>query len=431
MKKDKNKINLLKLFQEKDKFLEGRIKKGIEKNRKGLATITIVDMDNNPIKKADIEVKQISHDFQFGCNLFMLGCHEMEEDSNNYKEAFKNLFNLGIAPFYWSDLEPEPNRPRFSSDSEYIYRRPAPDTILDYCDNNNIDVKGHPLLWHNYFPEWLPSDKEKVKSYIVKRFKEIAEKYQDRIYTWDVVNETLTHHNRPDVILPENYVEWCFEEAEKYFPYNKLMLNEVTQPWWNFNNEYSPYYMLIENQLLKGSRIDGIGLQYHLFMNKKGIYNRRDSVLNPEHLFKMLDRYSDFNLPIHISEITVPTFGDDEKAEQEQAEIVKNLYRIWFSQSQVEAIVWWNLYDGSALNHEDKWGGGLLRKDFSPKPSYKILKDLINNRWKTELNYEKENNIKFKGFYGNYKIKVKHKGKEVEKEFHLSETSPNKFDIKI
>ena len=261
-------FNFTKNFDEMNSYLKERIDRGIEENRKGQATLKFIDKEGNPLENNKVDIKQTRHDFQFGCNIFMLDGFETDRETEMYKDLFKNIFNLAIAPFYWGTLEPEPGKLRFNKDSEYIFRRPAPDLVVEYCEKNNIDIKGHCLLWQMIYPDWLPDDKEKVKPYIVKRFREIAERYKDKINAWDVVNEPLARYHHPEVIFPEDYLFWCYKEADKYFPYNKLMLNEVTKSWFDYNYENTHFYLILENLLLRGARIDGIGLQYHLFGGK-------------------------------------------------------------------------------------------------------------------------------------------------------------------
>lgn len=63
----------------------------------------------------------------------MLDEFETEEKNRAYREVFKDTFNLATVPFYWSDLEPERGKPRYTADSPKIYRRPATDLCVDYC----------------------------------------------------------------------------------------------------------------------------------------------------------------------------------------------------------------------------------------------------------------------------------------------------------
>ena len=50
---------------------EARINEGIERNRKGYFKVTVTDGEGKPVE-ATVKVKQKSHEFRFGCNMFML-----------------------------------------------------------------------------------------------------------------------------------------------------------------------------------------------------------------------------------------------------------------------------------------------------------------------------------------------------------------------
>ena len=113
---------------------------GIENARKGFATVRVVDADGKPVPGAKISVRQKTHDFGYGANIFMLDEFECEEKNRIYREKFAELFNLATVPFYWSDLEPEEGKPRFAKDSPKIYRRPAPDLCVEYCKEKGIEA---------------------------------------------------------------------------------------------------------------------------------------------------------------------------------------------------------------------------------------------------------------------------------------------------
>ena len=122
---DREKV-LKSYIENKDK-LDKRNKEGIEKYRKGGFKL-------NFTKDAkEIHIRQTKHKFLFGCTAFMLGSFEAHEKEDKFKDLFSNLFNQAVVPFYWSDLEPEEGKVRFSKDSENIYRRPAPDIVIDFC----------------------------------------------------------------------------------------------------------------------------------------------------------------------------------------------------------------------------------------------------------------------------------------------------------
>ena len=103
--------------------VQAKIDCDIEKYRKGDALIEIINKNGNPVAGVTVGIKQITHDFLFGCNLFVLGQLKTPELNSRYERAFANLFNFATVPFYWGGLEPQQGHPRFEEGSEPIWRR--------------------------------------------------------------------------------------------------------------------------------------------------------------------------------------------------------------------------------------------------------------------------------------------------------------------
>ncbi len=415
--------------------VEDRVRQGIQTHRMGFGTIKVVDGDGNPVEDAEIKIEQTRHEFWFGCNTFMLKGYDSDELNHLYEDRFRALFNLTVVPFYWSDLEPEDGKVRFAADSPFIFRRPPPDLVLDWAEANGITTKGHTLIWDRFYPEWLPKNRKELADRIRRRFREIAERYSDRIKIWDVVNESLQRDN--DVLMPRDYVFWAFQQAAEFFPTtNQLILNEATPYSWgslrsgrpcpHFVWDESPFYLLNQNLLLRNAQLGGIGLQFHMFQPKEDVAARSDLHLNPTHLFNVMDQYARLGLPLQISEITIPAYQDLPNGEELQAEITRALYRVWFSHPSVEAIVWWNLPDGQAHRDEGHYRPGLVREDMSPKPVYEAMDSLINDEWRTRLTLNGSMTA-FKGFYGDYTATCN--GQTTA--FKLSKDSPNEVTVVV
>lgn len=183
-------------------------------------------------------------------------------------------------------------------------------------------------------------------------------------------------------------------------------------------------------------------MQYHLFYEENNLVAMAEQYLNPRWLFSVLDRFEDFHKPIHISEVTVPAYaGKDISAEKHkeylelQAEITRWLFRIWFSHKNVEAIIWWNLVDGTAAygdigtyDGENHWGGGLLDNNMKPKPVYHVINDLINHEWHTDIVVDCVNGeVNFNAFYGEYEISVEYGGRKTEFDLSLTPCSAKEF----
>ena len=232
--------------------------------------------------------------------------------------------------------------------------------------------------------------------------------------------------------------------AKKYFPHNHLIINDHTDfgclraPDSDFFGTRSPYYMQIERILEDSeSKLDSIGFQYHCFIAKEMEERIAKTRYNPEHLFDVLDTYARLGLKLQMTEMTVSALGDSQEDEWVQAEIAHNLYRIFFSHPAMEAIIYWNLVDGYAYgklgdmtNDENRFRGGFLNFDLSPKPVFGVLKDLIKSEWHTKgTTFAKEGEAEFKGFFGEYEISVRHNGSKTSHTVSLQENAENQFTI--
>lgn len=408
---DREKV--LKSYIENKDFLEKRNLAGIERYRKGNFTLKF---SANGKKK--ITVKQKKHMFLFGCNAFMLGSFEDKKKEPIYKEKFAKIFNQAVVPFYWDALEPEEGRLRFHKDSENIYRRPAPDFVLEFCKEYNIEPKGHCLLWNCLLPQWLKTyNPEERKGIVERRFKQISEKYADKIASWDVINESATNYNSGRKRLFEGYDEYALELGGKYFQNNRKIINETNGAIWEnfvYQGKYMGFNMQLREFVSKGLPIDEIGLQYHIFTTTEEMerWDVRETYLNAKSMIEILDIFNGYGYPMHISEITIPGSGQKEENEEVQAYLVEMLYKTWFATENMKSIVWWNLVDGYAAyaplgsnEGENRCGGGLMRFDMSEKPAYKALDRLINKEWNTSFETVMEGNeLAFRGFYGEYEV---------------------------
>lgn len=446
---DRKKI--LELFDQQKEYTDKRISEGIEKYRKGDAEIVVTDKSGNPIPNVAIKVKQKSHEFRFGANLFMLDELETDEKNAKYKKSFADVFNMATLPFYWDTLEPERGKPRYTKDSPKVYRRPAPDLCIEFCEKHGIEPREHALAYNMFFPKWLyGASIDEEKRELERRYAEISERYAHKIPTIEVTNE-MEYKAMTKFYDAPDYVEWCFKTAEKYFPNNQLVINEHTfLAWGDACRSTDKYYAYTEANMLKGARIDAIGMQYHLFNRREDEYEKTRFTLNPENLYRHMDLYSNFGKPLQITEVTVPAYSWEPEDEEIQAEVIEKLYSIWFSHQNVEQIIYWNLVDGYAYLRdpdlekikasqgdmslgENYYYGGLLRFDLSPKPAYHTIKNLIQNVWHTEENLVAGENgtCSFKGFYGKYELELNVNGKPIKKTVSLSSKSDNKIRVML
>ena len=426
-----NNRELISHFDKLSEFCEPMIDRGIEENRKGLFCIKVTDKDGKPLPGVKVEAKLSRHEFKFGCAIFLLDQFPDERRNELYRKEFAKLFNYAVMPLYWDTLEPEKGNPRFSVDSENIYRRPALDLIKNYCNENHIGIKGHCLMYNSFNPKWIPRDFRSLKMAIEKRSAEIAERYGEDIIDLDVINEMYTVYRNAHgefgmrdlhVCDEEGHEKWCFDIAKKYFPYSRLFWNEGCYETFGdpqYTGDKSVYYLMLKRWIAAGAPIEGIGMQFHAFDDTE---KQQKAIYNPYRTMDILKKYSEFGLPLHLSEVSIPSWSNDAEDEEVQADLVKRMYRLWFSTENVESIVWWNMVDGTAYGDENRFHAGLLRNDMSHKKAFDVLDDLINNEWRTDVNLitDEEGRAYFRGFFGDYTVKI---GKTAEeRQFHKENT---------
>jgi endo-1,4-beta-xylanase len=456
--------------------VQEQIDSDIEKYRKADAILQIEDLPAG----SEVKVEQISHDFIFGAHIFNYNQLGTPERNRKYKEIYGTLFNSATIAFYWKPFEMQPNRPRFVGEywdteeywnqakepkQEPHWRRPATDPVVEFCEKKGIRLHGHTITWGTrkwQHPEWLfeefcPED-EKVKinslsreelyeltpsqieemapvytremnRLMHKRIVELANYYEDRIHSWDVVNESATDFGLGRMIpgdkicrshyglMPGDYTFESFKTAGRVFPGNVLLnIND-------YKND-NDYLNQVKDLRSRGAKIDIMGSQMHLFNPQQCLdIAEGKPIESPEIVWNKMETLSKADLPIHLSEITITSPGDDERGREIQAVITRNLYRLWFSIEKMMGITWWNVVDGCGAPGEPTISG-LFTRNMEPKPSFYAMNELINEEWKTNLvvKVKEEGEATFRGFKGEYIVSWKDKnGKLQQSKFYLKE----------
>jgi endo-1,4-beta-xylanase len=178
------------------------------------------------------------------------------------------------------------------------------------------------------------------------------------------------------------------------------------------------YIMQIENLLANGVPIDGIGCQAHFVTSDKNDSTGM-AVTTSGRVQKTLDKLAKFNLPIKITECLVSADTEEGKAEE-----LQRFFRICFAHPSVEAIVMWGFWEvGHWVPESAMW-----KKDWTPTKQALAYRDLVFNKWWTEVSGKADNKgiYKTRAFYGEYsitsggetkKVTLSKKGKSIEVSF--------------
>jgi endo-1,4-beta-xylanase len=83
----------------------------------------------------------------------------------------------------------------------WIVTRPSLDTFdftgTDYfakfAATNKLLLRGHPLIWHEALPKWLPAtlNSNNAEQILTKHIKTIVRRYTGKMHSWDVINEAI------------------------------------------------------------------------------------------------------------------------------------------------------------------------------------------------------------------------------------------------
>ena len=425
-----------------------KAKENIEKYRKGDCLIKLMDKNGMPLKNIEVRINQTSQDFLFGNLVFELA-HFGNADTTGiykFKENFKALFNYAILPFYWASYESHEGKPKWQNIQ----------AALDWCLQNGITCKGHNIGWTHISgtPSWFLSlPKDEAWNLYRARIYNLVGGFKKNINIWDVVNEPINTVPM-DLVINNNttntderigegqrydvsgislsqtlpWVEKSFNWAHEANPHGTFILNEfnlISKPETRLK-----FYKFLEMLKKDHVPIGGIGIQAH---------EPREMWYSPVEFNKTLNQLSKLNLPIHITEFIPQSSGKDitggwrtgKWTEEAQADYAEQFYTLAFGNPTVVSINWWGLSDRNIWLQ----GGGLLDKNYNPKPVYDRLKSLIKGTWMTKNLRLKTNNagiIQFRGYYGQYKLMViKSDGTQKIYNIHLAKkgTATWKFEI--
>ncbi len=268
-------------------------------------------------------------------------------------------------------------------------------SVLRFCEDNNIPVRGHVLLWHSQTPDWFfrenfSSDgayaskelmNQRIDKYIASVFAAFESEFPDlNVYCWDVVNECYMEDGslRAGGTNPANgdsawtmiygdntYIEQAFTSARKYAPAGcKLFYNDY--------NEYiagkrDAIYNMVADLKAKGL-IDGVGMQSHLDVGYPDANLYRQAI----------QKYSQLGLEIQVTELDITQY-DNTADLSAQTQAYKDIMQVIVEEKQnganITAVVFWGITDGTSWRKD---GFPLLfGADYSPKDAFYAVQNIL------------------------------------------------------
>ena len=363
----------------------------VERYRKSDAVFRVVDGKGTPVPGAAVHVEQLRHAFLFGCNAFSVLGYQDAKMEETYEREFAALLNYATLGFYWGAYEPEPGR----TIASHLERQ------AHWCEQNGIAVKGHPLVWHEVYPSWGPSEAADARAKLRARVTEIVSGFAGLIDRWDVVNEATVSAG-----FDNGVGQWAKCDGAALLVGEALGWARAANPKacliYNDYNLGPDFEKLVDDLIQARRPVDAIGIQSHMHREEWPIAR----------VWEVCESYARFGKPLHFTETTVLSgrqgwqlpqpWPSTSEGEARQADYVEKFYTVLFSHPAVEAITWWDFADGG-------WQGapaGLVRADLSPKPVYQRLLELIRGKWWTraDLRTDADGEAGFRAFDGLYRV---------------------------
>lgn len=418
------------------------IKNKVPAHRLAKCILRVTDQEGRPLADTALSLKQVNHEFLFGCGAFDVVPYATEmsderlpftnaplENREFLKERVEkwlDLYNYGTLPFYWGNFEPEEGKPETASRMN----------AAKFLQERGVKTKGHPLCWHTQCAKWLMEydNKTILKKQLDRITREVTQ-FKGVIDMWDVINEAVImpvfdkYDNAVTRICKElgrtGLIKEVFAAAKEANPNGIFLIND-------FNLSIS-YEILIDGCLNAGVPISAIGIQTH----------QHQGYMGAEKLYEILERYEHFGLPLHFTENTLisgeimPSYITDlndwqvdewpstPEGEERQMQEWEEMYRILFAHPQVEAVTGWDFADGAWLGAPS----GVIRRDNSVKPVYNRLKEMIKGEWWTDCEIRTDANgcVEIEGVRGDYEVRFGEKRAALK----LAKDTPGEIVVRI
>jgi GH35 family endo-1,4-beta-xylanase len=355
-------------------------------------------------KGADVKIEQKRHEFLFGT---AITSHLATKDENPMSPKDREMFikilteNFNYAvhenALKWYACEKKQNVVDYS----------VADEIWQICHDHNIPMRGHCIFWEKekLVQDWIKKlNNDELRAAIGRRAIGVTSHFKGRISEFDLNNEMIQgefyiHRLGFGIINEMAYM------AKYGNPDVTLFVNDygiLVEGGYNADT----YITQIKNLLANGIPIGGIGCQGHFITSHKNDSSGM-AATTPEHVQKTLDELAKFNLPIKITECLFTADTEEGKAEE-----LQTFFPIFFAHPKIEAILMWGFWEeGHWMPHTAMW-----KKDWTPTPQAEAYRDLVFNKWWTNVSGKANSSgiFKTRAFYGDYIIETNGETKKVK-----------------
>ena len=312
-----------------------------------------------------------------------------QKENELIKREFSSLTAENVMK--WEEIHPKKDRYNFKT----------PDLLVSLSQDNNQDLIGHTLVWHNQIPQWVTREGDGSLLDINTLFRNITDhitavagRYKGKIRGWDVVNEAILddgsyRENDFYNISGEEYIFKSFEIANRIDPEAELYYNDFSM----YKTEKCNAAVLLANKIReRGLRIDGIGLQAHWGLDYPSIDEIEKSILTiHEAGYRVHFTELDIDVLPNLWEIEGADLSDNFKSNDQLnpyksslpdsiSNLLSNRYSEIFKlfskhSDKIDRVTFWGLSDGHSWKNDWPAKGRtnyplLFDRENNPKQAY-------------------------------------------------------------
>lgn len=331
----------------------------------------------------------------------LLGCTKVPVAPRGLNEAYADCFKVGVAlnthnldslsrsvvlREFGSVTCENAMKPGEIHPAADVWRFEGADSIVNFCRENHLPMRGHCLCWHNQFAMWMltdslgqPVSKEVFYERLREHIHTVVNRYKDVVYCWDVVNEAIADEPGECPYRRSFLYDLCGEEfIAKAFEF----AHEADPDALLFYNDYNTFQPVKRDRIAKmirqlkadGVPVHGIGMQGHYCLEGPA----------PEEVQQAIDTFRTIVDHLQITELDLRIsreFGGQLEFSKEGRELTPEVirrhaeaYRDMFEMYRrnadaLEVVTFWNLSD------RDSWVGTanwplLFDADLEKKAAY-------------------------------------------------------------
>ncbi|MFK7858489.1 MAG: endo-1,4-beta-xylanase [Granulosicoccus sp.] len=324
-------------------------------------------LDSVDFQASGLPLRELAQNRDFKIGFAALQSFYHQPDGALYADFAAREFNI-VTPensMKMDTINPLPGRYEFA----------ATDNLVRYAQLHDMQVHGHPLVWHRQLPEWIEqselADREQHMSEYIQR---IMERYSADIDVWDVINETVDDdgslRGNESVwfeAMGELYIDKALQLARSIAPAATLLINEFDISM--AGDKFNGLVQLVERLQARDVPLDGIGFQMHLFDNFSSFDELQDN-------FAVV---AALGLDIFITELDVSiSSGASQPSTTElalQADVYRQVAGICIQQPACKALQMWGFTD--QYSFRSNFNPLPYDRSYQRKPAFQALQEIL------------------------------------------------------